>query len=740
MKRVHPPLLLLLSACSISAPVDYYDGRWDPPTITELLVDRQSGNVSGSSVVIYGSGFGSDPTEVMVQFGSANAKVLSVKDGEIIVLAPPGPVGGGDVPVRVGTYTGYATGRYSYQMGDEVTPGVGDEVLDEVGYVLASNFWESCYGGLSDRLEGKYGVTDCTSLAYIGSTGLSGQAEAIEFAARRKYAPSQGFYGGTDMAGAEWRVERPAEMPYLSGLEDYHVDLGQVSVENEHWSSAEGYCVDLSETATYRFGGDDDLPAPVAVSGKGLPVVEKGAADECDDTIWYDADELHFCRRDTANGVPDYVYEADWPIDQNFFEAHAQKLIPADVLLNMPDIGVNGLALTLPEPLVVYNTEGFDDILTDGTPGAQDLWATYGAMQHCFDDDGDGESLDDIAFSFEWPVSEADLVKPGGQILRSRSFVRMAMTELSTSWLGPLAFPVRATITVPDDNNSYETTGADGRPETRGRLTVPASVMYQLPSIASPRGSGMGGAGLVIQTGAHLGFFVMEVQRVTEYTVQTDVGPVVFAYVTGDFGFSEWTNPTDDACHDCEDNDEDGWSDELDPDCANGGTEEVGVDPTAACADGVDNDGDGDVDAEDVDCADSVDNDESNCDNNTDDDGDGLRDEDDLDCIRGESESTADGCVDGLDNDADGWVDANDPDCLTGEGEKGLGTEGCNDGLDGDGDGWGDAADPDCVGASFDELGFGLAVCNDGIDNDVDGVLDAADAECSAAGDEDEGA
>ena len=202
MKRVHPPLLLLLSACSISAPVDYYDGRWDPPTITELLVDRQPGNVSGSSVVIYGSGFGSDPTEVMVQFGSANAKVLSVKDGEIIVLAPPGPVGGGDVPVRVGTYTGYATGRYSYQMGDEVTPGVGDEVLDEVGYVLVSNFWESCYGGLSDRLEGKYGVTDCTSLAYIGSTGLSGQAEAIEFAARRKYAPSQGFYGGTDMAGA----------------------------------------------------------------------------------------------------------------------------------------------------------------------------------------------------------------------------------------------------------------------------------------------------------------------------------------------------------------------------------------------------------------------------------------------------------------------------------------------------------------------------------------------------------
>ncbi|MSQ01349.1 MAG: hypothetical protein EXR71_05565 [Myxococcales bacterium] len=741
MKSLSLSLVLLLAGCGYFSPVDYYDGRWDPPEIAALSAELQAGNVGGQTVVISGSGFGVDPEELMVQFGSANATVLSAQDREIVVLAPPGPVGGGTVTVRVGTYTGYDSSQYTYAMGDEVAAGAGDEPPDEVGYVLVNNYWESCFGGLTSRLQDEYGVTDCQGFAYVGSTGLDGAAEALEFGTRRLYGGSQGWSGGSDLADGEWRVERPAEMPYLSGLDDYHVDLGDVSVVNSYWTDKDGYCVDLAETASYRYGGDADHPSATAITGSGLPAVSTvSARSECPDDLYYAPDELQFCRRDTALGVPDYVYAADWPIDKNFFEADKRSLAPADITLKLPDVGVDGLTLTVPEPLVVINTEGYEDILSNGTTGAQGLWGAFGQLQHCFDDDGNGERLDDVALSFEWPVTDAVLTVPGGAVLRSRTYVRMSITELSLGWFGGINNPVRATITVPDDNDSYKTTGSDGRRETRGRLSVPASVMYQLPSIAFPSGGGLGGAGLITQSSAHVGYMFIEVQRVTEYTVETDIGPVVFAYVTGDFGFTPWTNPTDDACHDCEDNDGDGWSDEEDPDCAGGGAEEVGVDATAACSDGVDNDRDGDVDAGDEDCSAASDNDESNCDNNTDDDGDGFEDEDDLDCMRGESETTADGCVDGLDNDADGWADADDPDCVTGGAEEGFGTEGCNDGLDGDVDGWTDAADPDCVAASFDEVGFGLALCNDGIDNDADTFSDADDGECSAANDEDEGA
>ena len=741
MKSLNLSLLLLLAGCGYFSPVDYYEGRWDPPEIDSVSADTQGGNVSGQTVLISGAGFGSDPEELMVQFGSANATIVSATDGEIVVLAPPGPVGGGTVSVRVGTYTGYDSAQYTYAMGDEVVAGVGDEPEEEVGYVLVNNYWESCFGGLTNRLEDEYGVTDCQSFAYVGKTGLDGAAEALEFGTRRLYAGSQGWSGGSDLADGEWRVQRPAEMPYLGGLADYHVDLGDVSIVNPYWSESDGYCVDLSETASYRYGGDDDHPSATAISGTGLPVVSTVSAPfECADDLYYAPDELEFCRRDTAEGVPDYVYSADWPVNQNFFEGNNRNLVPVDVTLRLPYVGVPSVTLTVPEPLVVYNSEGFEDILNDGSTGAQGLWGAFGQLQHCFDDDGNGERLDDVALSFEWPVTEADLTEPGGAVLRARSYVRMSITQLSLGWFGGVNNPVRATITVPDDNDSYKATGSDGRRQTRGRLSVPASVMYQLPSIAFPSSGGLGGTALIAQTGAHLGYMFIEVQRVTEYTIQTDVGPVVFAYVTGDFGFTPWTNPTDDACHDCDDNDGDGWSDDQDPDCENGGTEELGVGATQGCNDGLDNDRDGDVDVEDEDCTEAGDNDESNCSNNTDDDGDGFEDEEDLDCARGESEATADGCVDGLDNDADGWSDADDPDCVTGAAETGVGAEGCNDGLDGDVDGWADAADPDCVGASFDELGFGAAVCNDGLDNDGDTLNDAADAECSAAADDDEGA
>ena len=88
--------------------------------------------------------------------------------------------------------------------------------------------------------------------------------------------------------------------------------------------------------------------------------------------------------------------------------------------------------------------------------------------------------------------------------------------------------------------------------------------------------------------------------------------------------FAPLENPID-GCHDEQDNDEDGWRDADDPDCATGTTEAAFG--TNECNDGVDNDGDGTIDAEDSRCSDAA----------------------------GTAEAGA--CEDGLDNDADGWSD-----------------------------------------------------------------------------------
>jgi hypothetical protein len=284
-------------------------------------------------------------------------------------------------------------------------------------------------------------------------------------------------------------------------------------------------------------------------------------------------------------------------------------------------------------------------------------------------------------------------------VLGARTYVRMSITELTLGWFGGINYPVRAVVTVPDELDTYQATGQDSRKETRSRLTVPTSVMLQLPTIKFPAGGGFQGEGLVSSLGGeHLGYMFIEFQRVTEYTVDTEAGPVVFAYVTGDFGFTEWVNPGDDGCHDCLDGDGDGWTDNEDPDCASG-TEEVGT-GTAACNDGLDNDGDGRRDEDDEDCARATDDDETNCENGLDDDGDGYADRADADCEAGRNESLPDGCVDGLDNDADGWFDAADPDCLRGASEVGVSDSECNDGEDNDGDMLVDADDPDCITAS----------------------------------------
>jgi hypothetical protein len=697
------PLLLFLAACgNYEPPVGYYDGRWSPPEIGKLSSDSQVGNVGGQTVTISGAGFGDDPSKVLVQFGSHNATVVSGTDDTLTVVVPAGPVGGGAVVVTVATATGYASTEYTYDLGHDLVEGAGDVTPDAVGYVLVSNYWESCFGGLSSRLNEEYGVEDCEKFAYLGYTGLAGSAEGLDFGLRRLHAGSQGWSGASDVADGEWRVERPSENPYIGGLDEFRVDLGTVTLTNPYWSDDEGYCVDLAETASYRYGGgSDEFPEAVSITGDGLPAVSRPKDGDCaDGSTWYAPDELQFCARNTAENVPDHIYEADWPVNENFFESNSRKLEQVTVALDMSAVGVEGVELTLPPPLVVYNTEGYDDILTDGSaPGAQDLWAAYGAMQHCFADRSSGERLDDVAFTFEWPVADTDLTRLDNDVIGARTYVRMSITELTLGWFGGINYPVRATVTVPDEYDTYKTTGSDGRPETRSRLTVPSSVMYQLPTIYFPAGGGLGGEGLVSSTdGRHLGYMFIEFQRVTEYTIASSAGPVVFAYVTGDFGFTEWINPTQDACHDCLDGDRDGWIDDDDPDCASG-VDEVGLGSTA-CNDGVDNDGDGLVDAEDEDCTSAADDDETNCNNGLDDDGDGFEDDDDADCAAGRNESLPDGCVDGIDNDGDGWADAADPDCLAGLAEVGFGDGVCNDGVDNDGDLLVDADDPECANAT----------------------------------------
>jgi len=84
-------------------------------------------------------------------------------------------------------------------------------------------------------------------------------------------------------------------------------------------------------------------------------------------------------------------------------------------------------------------------------------------------------------------------------------------------------------------------------------------------------------------------------------------------------------------------------------------------------------------------------------------------------------------CADGLDDDGDGLIDCDDPDCDL---DPACDELDCSDGIDGDGDGLTDCADPDCAGETVCEE---FANCADGIDNDLDGLVDCADPECAAS-------
>ena len=753
-------LLLLGVGCAPFSTFDPYYENWNPPSISGLSVVSEAGNIGGGTTTINGSGFGEDANQIVVQFGDDNAQIVSITDSAIEVIVPPGPITGGAVDIRVATTTGTGTavGGYTYD--------VGTLYAEQIGHIQINNYWESCYGGLSDRLDDAYPGVGCNTISYVGYAGIDGVAESLEFRYPRLHAENIGYFGGTDQGSSEWVVERPGQLGFAFGVEDLHADIGEVVLRNEIWEG-DAFCPDLDSLASYRYGGGvEGYLDPVTVAG--ADYLQGSNCDPGDEGA-YPLDELRFCTSPSEDGTSSFVYRPDWPVVKNFFAGKKNDWTKsAEITISAPAVGIDGLLVDVPESLVVYNTEGFEPVL-EGETAANDLWS-LSTMQGCFDDDGNGERLDDVALRFEWTpskVSEQDGTfecNSPGELCAQRTYVRLTLTALSLNWFGTVGYPVRATLVVDDEAPR----GSD-----LASLEVPASVMYQIPSVRLPQASGLaGGDGLLDSTISDWGYVVAAFERVTDYAIRTNTGDtVVFSYTTGDFGFFGWDNPTDaDGCSNCLDDDDDGWSDADDPDCA-GGAEETGFGDDA-CNDGRDNDGDGREDADDADCLSGDGADESNCSNELDDDADGLADELDPDCLAGGNEGD-NACDDGADSDGDGWVDLADPDCSGGDEEVGFGTTACNDGedndLDGladildpdcldaadddeatpvvtpgcedgtdeDADGWTDAADPDCAGGG-DELGFGGTACNDGVDNDGDLSVDAADPDCADASDDDE--
>ncbi len=742
MNRTFLALLALpigVSGCALSQPTpDYYDGNSAAPEVGAVTPDVEQGNVGGGIVTIAGSGFGTDASQVVVQFGDHNAEIVAITDGELQVRVPTGPITGGQVPVRVATAGGYADGAYTYAI---------DPVYNaQTAFVQINNFWESCLGGLSDR--DYRGDAGCDQVAYVGSTGMDGSATQLSFAWPRFHSENIGFFGGTDESIGEWRYERPGASNFVFGIDKLREDVGEVVFKNALYTGDDLDCVDVDGTASYRYGGGvEGFEAPVTIAPEPLPTTDSASA--CDDTqIAYAPDELHFCPTLDTEGVPDLVYRADWPVKKNFFAGSQRQIKPAEVTFSAANVGIQDLPVTLPESLVVYADDGFVSPFGANSPEDYDgyLWGVS-EIKGCYDDDGNGERLDDTALAFSWVPTEVDLdavkASSGGRIKGVRNYVRFTITALSLNWFGTSGYPVRATLVVPDDEGFDGGRNGDGR----SHLSIPAEVLYQFPSAHAPGGGGgLGGAALADGAQSDWGYLLVTAERVTDYQVGLEGDKnLVLSYTTGDFGFFDWTNPGDaDACNNCIDDDEDGYADADDPDCADG-NEELGF-SDAACNDGRDNDRDGLRDADDPECESATDDNEATpCTDGADNDEDGWTDLEDPGCTRTRNPdengfSTTAGCNDGEDNDADGLSDADDPDCADAtDTDETTAVTGCTDGADNDGDGWSDVLDPDCVSGTEELNATTGTECNDGIDNDGNGDVDASDSDCTDGSGETEG-
>ncbi len=754
------PRLLLLSASTLLACAGqvepYYSGEAPQILGVEGGAASELGNTGGGQIVILGEGFGEDTASVVVYFGTVNALVDDVTDDRLTVTVPRGPLTGGPVDVAVSTQGGVdiADDLYVYD--------VGDFYDDQVAYVLATNYWYSCYGGGDDS----HGA-GCDTIAFNGYTGTSGAAEFFDFVFPRVHSQSLGWFGGTDESPT-WAVQTPAQVTFASSVDDLRFQIPYGSDDNGspdfalinavYDDGGGGWCANASDLASWYWGGGDGYEEFNVATNSG-PITADSANSEADcleGQVWVPADTLRYCAVPEYGAVP-LDYEADWPVPASFFvDQDGYEDFDTTVEVRMKGAFSRTFDVALPEPVQPVVTEGINPINDDGF-----LWS-LSDFEACFDDDLDGNTtLDETAVTFSWLPSETelttneDLGAEEPQVIRdSRTFVRVTLTTLSIGWLGGEAYPVRATISVPDSYHVDPETGMS-------TLELPASVLYQFPTNDSQWGGTSGGGGLGGAPGggdetflfadsarSDYGYLVVTFDRVTEYRL--DAGPklggdVIMAYNTGDFGFFSWGNPKDGGdCGNCADEDADGWPDELDPDCVEGTVEDGSWDGYEfyTCSDGLDNDSDGFADELDPDCSAGTDR-ESNCGDGVDNDGDGWTDDADGECldplgaeIGGDAADWE--CTDGVDNDGDGWIDQDDPVCTNGadpEDDGFLAEFECNDGIDNDGHGDADSLDPLCIMRGADqeteEPEYAEDTdCDDLVDNDEDGYIDGNDPDC----------
>jgi len=746
-------LLPLLLACQFGDSLEpYYSGAG--PKISGLSQDREDGTVGGDTITISGSGFGDDPAMITVVFGPVNAKVVSATDSAIEVVVPRGSIEGGAVDVVIGTAAGQArlNDGYFYDVDGPDVEGFYD---DEIAYVTVTNDYLSCLGGLGNPFG-----SPCDIFAFSGLAGLEGRSEILEFLYPRAHVPftgSRGGFGGvTDVSWNKWTLESPAHEVNTFDVEDMYstkrVEVKDFTLRNPALEGLD-WCANLPALATYTWpgGGENGEGEPIGRTDVFAGSLLRNAATDdfnvqaigatqpdivCEPTAKkYDLSEVKFCQTNDYDTPRTFTYEAEWPVGGYFFSPGYQTKAgqqvpitdaPVEVVLDIPEAGVVGVPLVLPEHAVFRGTSGFalEDLgLNPNDAGDQTMFSLTGWSGSCADSNGDRVTTgDDVAATWEWEPTEVE-VPVGGSIKAVRSYVRVATTYFRQGWIGGIGSAFRATITVPDAHNVNEATG-------RSVLEMPASVLYQFPNAMQDKGdrlsSGPGGGGYVFgdwgdPTRQDYGFIIMTAERVTEYKVASSLGgSVIFAYSTGDVGYllyaigpggySSWVNPTrsGDACGDCADSDGDGWADLLDPDCGDGGSgaEDNATFGASTCNDGIDNDGNGLIDAEDPENCSSGSDGETNCADGIDNDEDGLTDDVDGEC------ADAGGTESGLD----------DPDWL------------CTNGLDDDSDGYADFEDPDCTNGADDEVGFGITQCNDGVDNDGHGDVDSDDLYCKRRG------
>ncbi|MGC6507083.1 MAG: IPT/TIG domain-containing protein [Myxococcota bacterium] len=757
------PSITMMACAPSTQPYYAAEGKVNINSVTPQL---EEGNVGGEVIVISGIGFGDDLNGVTVQIGNQNAHVQTVNNTSITAITPRGPIHGGAVDVAVGNADGQ--GRivkgYTYAIPGNGLEAIGDDSLSsdttaskQIAYIAISNDSLSCYGGLDYPIAAELGAGFCNEFAYTGSAGVEGRSEALEFVYPKSFTPyylgKGGFASAHDISWEKWSIFSPPQdvisFDDENNIEDMRLDVGAVTLTNSNISS-DTWCGDLNGFANFIYNGDDVLDETQGWKYPSSSIsidnnfdVSYGEGSSCyPGALPYKTNELNFCMVEEYEVGQTNLYEADRPIQPNFFRGPGDggvpdPTMPVTVQLTAEKAGIVNQEITFP-PYLLANELGAIELepALETIDNGGTAWSLFG-IPECPDSTGDRQTFpEDAVYRWTWEpvVWDCDSDNPkavclDNDVKAATTYVKVTVSYFAFSWLGGDGLPIRATITVPDDHNYDPETGVS-------TVELPAWVMYSFPSAKYDFGYTAGGGvgepdrwtGYASSDRQDYGYVTIALDRITEYTLDAsfdttigtdDVtvnGDLVVAYSTGDLALFLFDNPLENVdsnqCGDCIDSDGDGWVDLLDVDCIldpEGG--EQGPNPDYGCSDGLDNDGDGFIDA------------------------------DDPECVDGASNETID-CSDGIDNDADGWIDSDDPDCGTDATEIGLTDSTCNDGIDNDADGWIDSDDPSCLiaqdneddGYALDENGDFLYGCNDGIDNDGHGDIDGQDWYCSING------